>query len=186
MATSTPKPQKKDTRGNKMLNPNSIAVYVCAREQKKGKDESKLYRFVDGEFDSEFKTDTPVGIYKKKLKHISFYSTNDREFTMHIFANPKKVNLLQAKPLAMEIAVLHKREFADLIESKTIIQSHVVNPNIVNKSSEIGNLLDILDLMKSKLDYMYRNKSIGTYKEYAKEVKLWYWTLGSHIDNLDK
>jgi hypothetical protein len=186
MSTSTPKPQKKDTRGNKALAQKSIAVYVCATQRGKGKDITKLYRFVDSVFDSEFKTDSSVGNYTKKLKRIAFYSLNDKDFTMHIYANPLKVNILQAKSYAMEIAILHKKEFADFIEYKNVAQTHVVNPSIVNKSSEIGNIMDSLDVLKSELDYMYKNRSIGTYKECAKKVKLWYWLLAPHIEDLDK
>lgn len=174
MTTSTPKPQKKDAQGNNSLAQKSIAVYVCATQRGKGKDITKLYRFVDSVFDSEFKTDSSVGNYTKKLKRIAFYSLNDKDFTMHIYANPLKVNILQAKSYAMEIAILHKKEFADFIEYKNVAQTHVVNPSIVNKSSEIGQLIESCDLLKSKLDYMNRNRNMGNFIDHAKEVKLLY------------
>jgi hypothetical protein len=186
MATSTPKPPKKDAQGNKALAQKSIAVYVHSKQYHKHKDIFCLYRFVDGVLDTGFKPESTVGNYTKKLKRIAFYSLNDKDFTIQVFANPEKVNILQAKYYAMEIAKLHNKEFADFIETKNIVPTQVVNPTIVQKSSEIGNIMESLDFLKRELDYMYRNKSIGTYKECAKKVKLLYWLLLPHIESLDR
>jgi hypothetical protein len=176
-----------DAQGNRILNSaKEMSVYVLAINRKRGKqDDKKLYRFINGELDKNFKKESSVGHYKKKLILLGNYKTHDDTFVMHVFGNPKKVSNAQAKIFAMEIAQLSNHADTDFIEMRNISATHVINPNIVNHQKEVGLLIETVSLMLDKLQELSLNKQVVNAKKKIGEIKLIYRLLAPNIDILD-
>jgi hypothetical protein len=176
-----PKTLTYDSQGNKSLISTDVAVYVSVVLAKKGADEKHLYRFVNGKQDKEFKPKSSIGQYKKRLCSIAHFYTPTRDCRLHVVANPAKVNQIQAKFFALEIAALHGYKAEDFEETKTLVSTEPIK-QAATKNIDLA--LESVNFLADQLTGLKQNKTNLNTAKQIKEIRLIYRLLAPTIESL--